>query len=286
MDLAEICRVMRRRWYVLLPGLLLTAVLAGGAYLAVPMTYQSQSTVMLLNSESATKDFDGNPFLSTQTSLTSMADSLARNLNSDTSVTDMKSEGATGTTSAKIADNALGPLMWLTATGTDKQSVLRTDKVLTAYAEKRLDQMQDEQSVSAPAKIRMTTIVPPQTPLTQSKTRTEYLILAVLLGFVLSVAAAFYTEARRRGAPTRQAAEPAAGTGGKDVQETPAEAPSDTPSEPVAQEPVARPAARTVRSAPRWSAADADGAVGDTGGADQDAADGAAATEPQAPRYV
>src|SRR3954453_14680934 len=92
MDLAEIVRVMRRRWYVLLPGLLLTAALVAGAYVAVPVTYQSQSTVMLLNSRKATVAYDGNPFLSSQTTLTGMADSLARNLNSDASLATLRSQ--------------------------------------------------------------------------------------------------------------------------------------------------------------------------------------------------
>lgn len=61
MDLAEIWRVMRRRWYVLLPGLALTAALTAGLYLLVPVEYRSQSTVTLLNSKKATVAFDGNP---------------------------------------------------------------------------------------------------------------------------------------------------------------------------------------------------------------------------------
>src|SRR5260221_3520997 len=117
MDLAEISRVMRRRWYVLLPGLLLTVGLMVAVRLMVPVTYQSQSTVVLLNSKKATVAYDGTPFLSTQTSLTGMADSLARNLNSDGSIRDLKSRGATGTFEAKLADNAQGPLVWLTVTG-------------------------------------------------------------------------------------------------------------------------------------------------------------------------
>src|SRR5882757_457792 len=106
MDLAEIFRVMRRRWYVLLPGLLLTAALGAAVLLLVPVKYQSQSTVVLLNSQKATAAYDGNPFLSTQTSLTGMADSLARNLDSDASIKDVKAQGLTGTYQAKLADNA------------------------------------------------------------------------------------------------------------------------------------------------------------------------------------
>ncbi|MHA6765014.1 Wzz/FepE/Etk N-terminal domain-containing protein [Streptacidiphilus sp. PAMC 29251] len=198
MDLAEIFRVMRRRWYVLLPGLLVTAALVVAVLVVVPTKYQSQSTVELLNSQKATEAFNGNPFLSTQTSLTGMADNLARNLNSDAAIADLKAQGFTGTYVAMIADNAQGPLLWLTATGTDQAGVLHSDTLLTAYAAQRLQQFQAQQSVSPNAMIQMTTIVPPQNPVAQVKTKIEYLIMAGLLGIVASLVGAFYVEAKRR----------------------------------------------------------------------------------------
>lgn len=198
MDLAEIWRVMRRRWYVLLPGLLITAALVAGVHLVVPVTYRSQSTVTLLNSQKATVAYDGNPFLSTQASLTGMADGLARNLNSDASLADLKELGVTGTPEAKIADNALGPFVWLIVTGSDPDRVLESDRKLTAYAEKRLAEFQAKQNVAPDAMIRMATIVPPQEPVAETKTRLQYLVMAGGLGLVLSMVAAFYVEARKR----------------------------------------------------------------------------------------
>ncbi|MGW7261304.1 chain length determinant protein [Streptomyces sp. NPDC054834] len=257
MDLAEIFRVMRRRWYVLLPGLLLTAGLIVGVTLLVPVTYQSQSTVVLLNSQKATRAYDGNPFLSTQTSLTGMADSLARNLNSDDSLRELKSRGAKGTFEAKLADNAQGPLMWLTVTGTDEASVLASDKILTEYAKERLDQFQKQQSVDQKAMIRMTTIVPPQNPVAQTKTRLEYMVMAGALGLVLTLVAAFYVEARKRPSHTP---EPEAGPRGPEEGTT---APVRSTGEPVAEETLA------IRQPPSWS---------------RSPVDGAAAAEPDAPR--
>ncbi|MET8805165.1 chain length determinant protein [Streptomyces sp. NPDC004546] len=251
MDLAEIFRVMRRRWYVLLPGLLLTAGLIVGVALMVPVTYQSQSTVVLLNSQKATVAYDGNPFLSTQTSLTGMADSLARNLNSDGSVRDLKSRGATGAFVAKLADNAQGPLLWLTVTGTDKAAVLASDKILTAYAKERLDLFQKQQSVAPKAMIRMTTIVPPQDPVAQTKTRIEYLVMAGSLGLVLSLVAVFYVEARKRSHKPEHEPE----------QETTVPVPSA--AEPAVDETLA------IRRPPSWS---------------RSAADGPGTAEPTAPR--
>lgn len=249
MDLAEIFRVMRRRWYVLLPGLLLTAALTVAAALTVPVTYQSQSTVVLLNSQKATVAYDGNPFLSTQTSLTGMADGLARNLNSDVSLRELKSRGATGTFEAKLADNAQGPLMWLTVTGTDRAAVLASDRILTAYAKQRLDQFQKQQHVAPKAMIRMTTIVPPQNPVAQTKTRLEYLVMAGVLGLVVSLVAVFYVEARRRPRTPASPAETA----------SPVTVPAPRTGEP-AGEPVAEPAGEPVaeqtmalRPPPSWS---------------------------------
>ncbi|MFI6356111.1 chain length determinant protein [Streptomyces sp. NPDC050743] len=249
MDLAEIFRVMGRRWYVLLPGLLLTAGLIVGVALMVPVTYQSQSTVVLLNSQKATVAYDGNPFLSTQTSLTGMADSLARNLNSDDSLRDLKSRGATGAFAAKLADNAQGPLLWLTVTGTDKAAVLASDKILTAYAKERLDLFQKQQSVAPKAMIRMTTIVPPQDPVAQTKTRIEYLVMVGCLGLVLSLVAVFYVEARKRS----HKPEP--------EQETTVPVPSA--EDPAVDETLA------IRRPPSWS---------------RSAADGPGTAEPTAPR--
>ncbi|MFI9828779.1 chain length determinant protein [Streptomyces sp. NPDC051913] len=262
MDLAEIFRVMRRRWYVLLPGLLLTAGLVFGVTLVVHVTYQSQSTVVLLNSQKATVAYDGNPFLSTQTSLTGMADSLARNLNSDDSLRELKSRGAKGTFEAKLADNAQGPLLWLTVTGTDQASVLSSDKILTAYAKERLEQFQQDQSVASKAMIRMTTIVAPQTPVAQTKTRLEYMIMAGGGGLVLTLVAVFYVEARRR--PRRPGAPASPG-----LPDLPDE--EESTAVPVVEETLA------IRRPPSWSQA-----------AEQERAgkDGQAAAQPREPRPV
>lgn len=249
MDLAEIFRVMRRRWYVLLPGLLLAAGLTFAVTLVVPVTYQSQSTVVLLNSEKATVAYDGNPYLSTQTSLTGMADSLARNLNSDASVRELKSRGATGTFEAKLADNAQGPLLWLTVTGTDKKATLSSDRILTAYAEERLREFQEQQSVADNAMIRMTTIVAPQTPVAQTRTRLEYMIMAGGGGFVLALIAVFYVEARKRS--QRPAAEPRTGPGARTDTDAEAEAPVPAPAPPAGETAVEETLA--IRRPPSWT---------------------------------
>ncbi|MFF4012635.1 Wzz/FepE/Etk N-terminal domain-containing protein [Streptomyces sp. NPDC001717] len=282
MDLAEIWRVMRRRWYVLIPGLVITAVLAAAVHFLVPVEYQSQSTVTLLNSKKATEAFDGNPFLSTQTSLTGMADGLARNLNSDGAVADLKALGLTGKHEAKIADNALGPFMWLTVTGTDRAAVLESDEILTKYAQKRLDEFQTQQTVRPEAMIRMATIVPPQEPQAQTKSRIQFLVMAGALGFVLSLVATFFVEARKRRGPGKHRPDPAEDQG--EGPEARAPEPEERPAAPAparAPAPVPAPVSRTeepavertlgIRRPPSWARSDADGP---------------AAAQPEAPQSV
>ncbi|MFJ3923369.1 chain length determinant protein [Streptomyces sp. NPDC090022] len=273
MDLAEIWRVMRRRWYVLLPGLLITAALVVGVHLVVPVTYRSQSTVTLLNSQKATVAYDGNPFLSTQASLTGMADGLARNLNSDASLADLRKLGVTGTPEAKIADNALGPFIWLTVTGNDPAAVLESDRKLTAYAEKRLTEFQAEQKVAPDAMIRMATFVPPQEAVAETKTRLQYLVMAGVLGLVLSLVASFYVEARTRSRGARRGPGPGARSPEEEEEEktaAPATAPTTAPAtaEPVVERTLA------IRR-PSWSRSAGDepaGAGPGTPGSDPDAA--------------
>lgn len=209
MDLAEACRILRRRWYVMLPGLLLTVALTVGAHLTAPVSYRSQSMVALLNSQQAARDFDGNPFLSTQASLTGMADSLARSLNSDGSAAELRARGVDGDYQAMLADNAQGPLLVLTVTGADPDRVLTSSQVLVAYAGNRLRQFQTDQSVAPDAMIRMTSILPPDDPPARARRSTKPVVAAGLLGLVLSVAAACFADARRRPRPVpARAAEP------------------------------------------------------------------------------
>ncbi|MFI8965802.1 chain length determinant protein [Streptomyces sp. NPDC053493] len=215
MDLAEIFRVMCRRWYVLVPGLLLTAGLTAGAWLLVPVSYESQSTVAMLNSRKGAAA-DGNPFLSMEPSLTGMADSLARNVNSDASKAELKAKGLDLKYEAKIADNAQGPLLWLTVTGDDPDAVLQGNKTLMAFTGQRLKDLQADQSVPADSMIRITTIVPPQDPEAKLKSKVQYLVMAGGLGVVLSLVATFFAEARRRGRAGRERA-------GDDLPEAPAE---------------------------------------------------------------
>src|SRR4051794_34999144 len=111
--------VLVRRWFVVLPLLLLTVAGTILAAVEIPTSYTSAGTISLLQSKkaSAAPGVDNNPFLGFGTTLNVTADLLSRVLASDEAATQLRQEGFTAQEyRATLADNALGPFVTLTVT--------------------------------------------------------------------------------------------------------------------------------------------------------------------------
>jgi hypothetical protein len=196
MDLGEILRVMRDRWYVVVPMLMLAIGLGAAAVFVVPNTYQSYSTVSLLSSPISTTvatQGNDNPFLTFDASLVATADFLGRSLQSTDAAKQLKDLGVTEKYTVALADGAQGPFITFTVTGNDETHVLRSTGTLTQFAAQRLSQIQQNNGVKTQDMIRMTEIIPPQAPELQMKKKIEVVLavsggttaLALLLTFVL-----------------------------------------------------------------------------------------------------
>jgi len=204
-NLAQILRVIRARWYVTLPAALLTLAATIGTFVVTPVTYQSQSTICLLDTstrlgpEATTQE---NPFLSFGSSLVATADFLARSLTSDASAQELAAKGVTEKYTAALATNAQGPFVTLTVTGGDSAHVLLSTRTLTDYADSKLLDIQRRSGVPQSNLIKMAVIVPPQDPQPQLKTKLELVILVAAVGSVLTFILTFMVEnlaqARRR----------------------------------------------------------------------------------------
>src|SRR4051812_24871810 len=129
MDLGEILRVMRDRWYVVVPMLMLAIGLGAAAVFVVPNTYESYSTVSLLSSPISTTvatQGNDNPFLTFDASLVATADFLGRSLQSTDAAKQLKDLGVTEKYTVALADGAQGPFITFTVTGNDETHVLRS----------------------------------------------------------------------------------------------------------------------------------------------------------------
>ncbi|MFE1232995.1 O-antigen ligase family protein [Streptomyces sp. NPDC059442] len=204
MSIAEIFRVLRRRWYVMVPLTVLGLLAGGFLYSTVPVTYESQSQLTLLNSPRIAKPAPsyGNPLAYASGSLISTADVLIRALQSPESAEALRGHGVTDAYTVDFAAKAEGPLLTLTVTGEDRDKVFAETKTITDFAAEQLVALQSEARVPSDYSVRAAPIVPPQKPVSQPKSRYQkvaaVLVLCLTSAFLLSFVTDVWVAARRR----------------------------------------------------------------------------------------
>jgi hypothetical protein len=220
MDLTEAARVLRGRWYVFVPLLVLTLVSVFGVDRAVPTKYQATSTFSLLASHqtvqgTAAAPGTDNAFMSFDTSLNDMADFLTRRVDAPDSAQQLLQLGVTEAYSAQLAANAEGPFITLTVTGTDPAHVTASINTLQAFSERELAEIQTQASVAPSAMITSMVIVPPGPPTKQLKSKLQGMIGVGIVGVVVAFLATFTADGlarsrrRRRSRRARFAGPPA-----------------------------------------------------------------------------
>ncbi|MGW0748057.1 O-antigen ligase family protein [Streptomyces sp. NPDC002587] len=218
MSIREIGAVLRRRWYVMLPLTLLSLLAGLHLYRSVPVAYQSQSSVALLDSTAASQlpPSFGNPISNAGGSLVVTADVLIRTLSGADAARDLHGLGVTDPYTVGFAANTSGPLITLTVTGTDRAKVLSETSKLTAFAGEQLHALQAAAKVQPAYFVQTAPVVLPQTPVPQLKSRYQQVLGVVILGTAAGFTLSFVTESvmvarrRRRAAAVTSAAAPAA----------------------------------------------------------------------------
>ncbi|MGW1987426.1 O-antigen ligase family protein [Streptomyces collinus] len=211
MSLGEIWAILRRRWYFMVPFTLLS--LLGGSYLyvTVPVSYQSQSSVALLDSSAVARlaPTFGNPISNAGGSLIVTADVLIRTLESNDAAEELRGRGVTDPYTAGFAPASDSPLLMLGVTGTDRAKVLREINTLTTFAGEQLSALQAAAKVPPAYFVQTAPVVLPQTPVAKSKSRYQDIAAVVILGvvsaFLLSILMEGVAVVRRR-RPGRKAA--------------------------------------------------------------------------------
>ncbi|MFF9051939.1 O-antigen ligase family protein [Streptomyces erythrochromogenes] len=221
MSIRELVAVLRRRWYVIVPALVLSLLAALHLYRSVPVAYQSQSSVALLDSSAASKlpPSFGNPISNAGGALVVTADVLIRTLSGADSARELHSLGVTDPYTVGFAANTSGPLLTLTVTGTDREKVLEETNILTGFAGEQLNALQAAAKVQPAYMVQTAPVVLPQTPVPQLKSRYQQvlgvLIVGVGSGFTLSFVADALLAARRRRRESSAADSGGAGRAGR-----------------------------------------------------------------------
>jgi capsular polysaccharide biosynthesis protein len=232
----DVMTALRRRWKILIAGLLLTAIAALLAMRILPPTYQATGSVIFI-SPAITTDGSAsdptqpaNPYLNFGTPLAATADVVSASVNSDTTANRLSAAGATGTYQVALDPNSDAPLMSVEATARDSAKAVKTRDIVINEIRRELAEIQQASGAPVAQLIRAQTVtVSDNAPRVHgSLVRALAVILAV--GVVLSCGCAVAAEGISRGRKRADAEK--AGLGAETPEGTPVEdeAVSRTPS--------------------------------------------------------
>jgi hypothetical protein len=211
MDFWGTVRVLRRRWYIALPAVLLTGILALYVYVTVPTRYES-SGVLVLTSPAAggrytanTKPEDVvkvNPLLQFDGSLTTTAQILTQILGDPKTAEELAGEGSTAVYTANTGPVG-GPLLFVT---TEADSPEAAEGLVGKVLEKTVAELAAQQkALSAPEQTFITAqiLVKPTTASAKIGGKVRYVGAATVVLLLLTLASTFaadsiMTRAKRR----------------------------------------------------------------------------------------
>lgn len=140
--LLNVFRVMVRRWYIVLAGLLLTAGLAYGATVAASSEYTSRALILVLPSEEGVGE-DGNPFLALG-GLEQPASLVTAYFSSTTAQREVAERSSTATYLVALDEQVRGPVILVQVSDASAEQSLATLDYLTERIPQELRRLQDE----------------------------------------------------------------------------------------------------------------------------------------------
>ncbi|GAB3744882.1 hypothetical protein [Microlunatus parietis] len=143
--LSDVLGMLRRRWYVVLVGLLLVAGGTGAAYLKAPLNYQATGQLLLLlPPQAAGGDQPINPYLNLDSGLATTAALIASTLNAPESQRAVESAGYLAEYSIALSPDT-GPLLVITTEARDPQQAIGTRDEVIRRLQEELKRIQTEE---------------------------------------------------------------------------------------------------------------------------------------------
>jgi len=199
MDFAEAFRVIRRRWRVAIPVLVLTVIAVAVANVAWPATYQSTAELSLIaNRYMADQPSNGNNPYVAVSALGPLAGILVGELSSDQAAQQLGKQGMTNGFTAAVPPFAAGPFVTLTVKGPSSLAVRNSMPIVISFAQQRLQQLQKIGNVGTPeaALIQAIVISPPSRPQPVRKSKIELMAGLAIAGLVVLLLLSFGAEGR------------------------------------------------------------------------------------------
>ncbi|MFC0438626.1 hypothetical protein [Kutzneria buriramensis] len=217
MDFWQTVLVLGRRWYVALPAFLLALVAAGGIYLTIPVTYTSTAVLVLDQplaggSLPALPDDKGtitNPLLNFDQGLNNAAAIVIQALNTP-EVAAALGASPTGDPTYKVTNGSTnqqeqivaGPFVFVEGDSRSPQAAQDIAKRCVDRVKQELASRQKVLDAPPQTYITVDVAVQPTTPVAQRGNKTRAAAVAVVMGVVAALCAAYsfesYYQARRR----------------------------------------------------------------------------------------
>lgn len=245
MFLAELAKVLLRRWYLVALSVILAGGVGYGLTRVVPPSYSAEAEVLLLPPDT-TVGRDGNPYLSLG-GLTPAGDVLAKALSDPTTATRLRPLGATADYVVELDSDTPAPLVMVTVEGKTSAATMTTlDVVLDAIPGTLLD-VQRAAKVPANAYISSTPITRTQEPTTSIKPMLRAVIVAGGGVLVLCLLLTAAIDALLRRPRSRHSRASHVDTSAPGADPAVADDDLDSPIEPVAEASTATPRPPSIR---------------------------------------
>lgn len=196
MTLRELNSLIRRRWLIVLMGVLVTTGLCVGLVDKLPITYSAQTSLILLPPPSVVGD-GGNPYLNLG-GLGPAVDVLTRKLNT-TEFSDPIQLRQPDSEYEALADGSTsGPILIITSTAPTEEGAIATMMDAIDAAPRALESLQASLSVPAPAQLTLASLSVDAIPTPDLKLRVQALGALIAVGIVGTLLLAGYRDGRIR----------------------------------------------------------------------------------------
>jgi capsular polysaccharide biosynthesis protein len=193
----DFMKVLQRRWYVLVVGLLVLAAAGLGVVKVVPTNYEASASVLFLLPPRGTTEAPVNPYLNTPSGLTLTALIIGGVLSTPEEQRSMTAAGFTSQFSVGQTPGSSAPLVYVTVEDTDPRMAVATLNEVLKRISAELKKMQDE--AGAPRDQRMVAHMFSVTEQAEAVAGAKMRALAAVggLGVVLTLVAAFAIDGSR-----------------------------------------------------------------------------------------
>jgi uncharacterized protein involved in exopolysaccharide biosynthesis len=189
MNLFDSLRVLLKRWYLTLPGVLLSLALAVGAWVTVSPTYTRTASLLLLPASSSLgDDGTGNPYLY-MSGLSQAADVLVRAVNSQQNLDEIHDQYPGATVTVARDPSTITPVVTIDVEVADDAQAGAVLSDVLGRATSALTELQAQESIPASNRIGVQTLTSDTTSTASNKKRVTFAGGAAVGGLVLAIVA-------------------------------------------------------------------------------------------------